>query len=91
MSSGKVTKIETKNTGQFTIYLERAQNIEDKLYITIPKQLISWNDVKGLQKASVMVEGKVLVHDMFTAANEVGMTIPLSPKAVKIEIEPVPA
>ena len=90
MSSGMVTNIETKETGHITVYLERAQNIPDKLYITIPKQLISWIDVKGLHNTSVIVEGKEIDHDMFIGTNEVGMTITLSPETVIIDIKPEP-
>ncbi len=90
MSSGMVTNIETKETGHITVYLERSQNILDKLYITIPKQLISWIDVKGLHNTSVIVEGKEIDHDMFIGTNEVGMTITLSPETVKIDIKAEP-
>lgn len=90
MSSGKVTKIETKDTGHFAIYLERPQTVVDKLYITIPKQLISWNDVKGLHNTLVKEEGKEIDHDVFIGTNEVGFTIPLSPETVIIEITAEP-
>ena len=90
MSSGMVTNIETKEIGHITVYLERAQNIPDKLYITIPKQLISWIDVKGLHNTSVIVEGKEIDHDMFIGTNEVGMTITLSPETVIIDIKAEP-
>ena len=90
MSSGKVTKIEEKDARHMTIYLERDQDIEDKLYITIPKQLIAWNDVNGSHNTLVIVEGKEIDHDMFIGTNELGMTIPLSPETVKLKIKAEP-
>jgi hypothetical protein len=88
MSSGKISKLEIKENRHLVISLERARNSVDKLYITIPKEMISLNDTRDHTRISVLIDGKEILGDIFVGPNEVGMMIPLSPGTGRVEIHP---
>jgi hypothetical protein len=88
MSSGKISKLEIKENRHLVVSLERAKNSVDKLYITIPKEMISLNDTRDHKRISVLIDGKEILEDLFVGANEVGMMIPLSPGTGRVEIQP---
>ena len=50
--------------------------------------MISLNDTRDHKRISVLIDGKEILEDLFVGANEVGMTIPLSPGTGRVEIQP---
>ena len=60
--------------------------MNDRLILTLSSQLISTNGTKSFENFSVIVDGKKIKHDMFIGSNDVGITIPLSPHAMKVDI-----
>ena len=69
-----------------TVDLIRNKNVNDRLILTLPRQLISTNGTKSFEHLSVFVDDKKIKHDMFVGRNEVGITVPLFPQAQKVDI-----
>jgi hypothetical protein len=86
LSTGNLSKIELKEPGHLTVDLIRNKNVNDRLILTLPRQLISANGTKSFENLSVLVDDKKIKHDMFVGSNDVGITVPLFPQAQKVDI-----
>jgi len=86
LSTGNLSKIELKEPEHLTVDLIRNKNVNDRLILTLPRQLISVYGTKSFENLSVLVDDKKIKHDMFVGNNDVGITVPLFPQAQKVDI-----
>jgi hypothetical protein len=87
MKTGKVSNIKLdKQSKSFTILLERYEQKEDNLLITLPKKLLYTYSSGGIANFTVIVNGKQMFYNDTSDDLENGVEVPLSRDATKVQI-----